>query len=68
MNYGTQAWCDWRNSQMQRRDVEWVIDGRGGCYLRDHPGWAESHGRALKAKQEDEQRRYMRAMRNPVQA
>ena len=63
--YGTQAWCDWRNDQMSRNDCEWVLDGRGGCYLRDRNGWTEAHTRQMAEDRERQRERWIDRHRRP---
>ena len=65
MKYGTQEWCDWRNSTRTRNDLEWVIDGRGGAYLRDVAGWASAHTRTLAQAAEKERHRWIWRHNNP---
>lgn len=32
-SWGTQAWCDWRNSTMLRDDICWRLNRNGTPYL-----------------------------------
>lgn len=66
--YGTQEWCDWRNQTMTRTDIEWVLDGRGGAYLRDVPAASAARTRELQANAERDRRDYNHRQRYPVTA
>lgn len=63
--YGTQDWCDWRNSTMERNDIEWALDGKGGAYLRDRADWTAHHTKELARSAEEERRRWIWRHRNP---
>lgn len=56
--YGTQEWCDWRNSIMPRTDIEWMV-GDSGCYLRDRPEWTHRHSEHIARTAEDERQRFI---------
>jgi len=63
--YGTQEWCDWRNDGMARNDIEWVLDGKGGAYLRDIPAFTEHHTKELARAAEQERRKWIWRHNNP---
>lgn len=64
--YGTQEWCDWRNTMMVRTDIEWVTDGKGGCYLRDRAEWTAQHTRDLAKAAEKDRRDWAWRQSHPV--
>jgi len=63
--YGTQEWCDWRNSVMPRTDIEWAL-GEGGCYLRHRQAWSLNHTRDLERKSEQDRRDWQHRQTYPV--
>jgi hypothetical protein len=64
--YGTQAWCDWRNTMMVRTDIEWVLDGNGGAFIRDKPEWSAKNMREVAQQHESERQKWAHRLRNPI--
>jgi hypothetical protein len=50
---------------MARDDIEWMIDGKGGAYLRDRDGWSANHAKRAERAAEDERRKWIWRHNNP---
>lgn len=63
---GTQEWCDHRNANMQRNDIEWAM-GPGGPYLRDLDWFTPANTKHIALKAEDERQRWIARQNAPRQ-
>jgi len=62
-----QAYCDWRNREMGRDDVMWIVqDGRPA--LADRPEWTEKHGKDMARRAEQERADWKHRHRYPATA
>ena len=62
-----QAWCDWRNREMDRRDLVWTVrDGKP--QLVAEAQWEIGHDRAMKERAERDRRDWQHRQRYPVTA
>ncbi len=53
-----QEWCDDRNRNLTRDDIEWVV-GSSGPYLRHKQAWSDAHTKRLKRDREAERQRWI---------
>lgn len=61
-----EAWCAWRNSTMERRDIEWAVDQNGDLYLRDNPRWSDANRQAENDRMEAERKRFNWRLQHPI--
>lgn len=43
-----------RNAQMNREDIEWIVDSNGVMRLQDRPSWSDRRTRELEAEAESQ--------------
>jgi hypothetical protein len=64
--YGTPEWCDWRNNTMERQDIEWTTDGKGGAFLRHRQDYSVALTRELETKAERDRQAFNHRQRYPA--
>lgn len=61
-----EEWCEHRNRNMARQDLEWAVDSAGSLYLRVKESWSSANQQAEKARKEDERRRFNWCQDHPI--
>jgi hypothetical protein len=61
-----QAWCDWRNSEMARTDIKWIVGSNGTPVLVDREEWSVEHAKREAKRKEEERRRFNWRQEHPV--
>lgn len=51
---------------MVRRDIEWVLDGKGGAYLRDREDWSREHRREISKAADKDRADWLWRQQHPI--
>lgn len=63
-----QQWCDMRNSNMPRDDIEWFVTPDGQTALRDRADWQAKRTKEMAIAAESERRQFNHRTRYPATA
>ena len=69
VGYGSpQAWCDWRNSQLDRKGLLWTVGPSGTPVLGVDPEWSAEQRKREAARGEAERRKFAHRQGYPISA